>query len=282
MGDERVVWRYDDADSELPTGWIESPHERHRAGEHDRTIGEVAVLDCGHVRLVRTLPDTCCLDAWVARSARQSTAQSGARTTPERDARLIAYLLHNGHTSPFEQVVFTFELDVPLLVWWHIVRHRTARLSLESGRYHQLREEWHYMPGVWYAPDPQHKQMSGKPLDRDTQLRCTKLLEQHWNESYALYERLIEMGVSLEQARLVLPAWCVYYRGFWQIDCHNLMRFLLNRNDRAAQVETREVARAIEWLFSQVMPVTYRAYVLWRDAQRRLREQLAKERRRGG
>jgi thymidylate synthase (FAD) len=262
------------------TGWIRTPLASHYE-PHQNTIGECQVLGSGAVRLIETLPRVCCLDAWVARSARQSTARSTTPSTPERDARLIAYLLHNGHTSPFEQVVFTFELDVPLLVWWHIVRHRTARLSMESGRYHKLRE-WYYAPSVWYAPDPQNKQMSGEPLDEDTQRACSEILQRHWHESYALYEQLLEKGVAREQARLVLPAWCVFYRGFWQIDAHNLMRFLLNRTDRAAQVETREVAQAIEWLFARAMPVTHDAYTRWRDAQYAMRAELAEERRRGG
>lgn len=81
----------------------------------------IKALDKGFVRLV----DYMGSDARIVQSARVSYG-SGTKSLRE-DKDLIAYLLRNKHTSPFEQVVFTFHLKMPIFVARQWVRHRTAR-----------------------------------------------------------------------------------------------------------------------------------------------------------
>src|SRR5690606_22694833 len=58
---------------------------------------------------------------------------------------LIDCLLRHQHTSPFEQVIFTFHLKMPIFVARQWIRHRTARLNEISGRYSVMRDEF-YLP----------------------------------------------------------------------------------------------------------------------------------------
>ena len=73
----------------------------------------INVLDCGYVRLVDQMGD----DLAISRAARVSYAAPPR----EKDAGLIKYLMKNKHTSPFEAVVFTFEVKAPIFVLrqWH-------------------------------------------------------------------------------------------------------------------------------------------------------------------
>ncbi len=66
------------------------------------------VLDKGHVILVDYMGD----DQRVVDAARVCVGDKG--TTANR--KLINYLLKHGHTSPFEQVVFTFRVKCPIFV----------------------------------------------------------------------------------------------------------------------------------------------------------------------
>ena len=69
---------------------------------------EYKVLDKGFVRLVDYLGG----DARIVQAARVSYGD-GTKSVRE-DAGLIDYLLRHQHTSPFEQVVLTFHIKMPI------------------------------------------------------------------------------------------------------------------------------------------------------------------------
>jgi thymidylate synthase (FAD) len=102
---------------------------------------EFPVLDKGFVRLV----DYMGSDQRIVQAARVSYGE-GTKTV-RQDAGLIDYLLRNEHTSPFEQVVFTFHAKLPVFVARQWVRHRTARLNEISGRYSVMADEF-YVPDL--------------------------------------------------------------------------------------------------------------------------------------
>ena len=83
-------------------------------------------LDKGFVRLV----DWMGSDQRIVQAARVSYGD-GTKTVRE-DKGLIDYLMRHAHTSPFEQVQFTFHVKMPIFVARQIVRHRTACLSGET------------------------------------------------------------------------------------------------------------------------------------------------------
>ncbi|MBO7453440.1 MAG: FAD-dependent thymidylate synthase, partial [Clostridiales bacterium] len=82
-------------------------------------------------------------DSRIVQSARVSYGD-GTKTVRE-DAGLIDYLLRHQHTSPFEQVVLTFHVKMPIFVARQWIRHRTARVNEISGRYSIMRDEF-YLP----------------------------------------------------------------------------------------------------------------------------------------
>ena len=100
---------------------------------------EYPVLDKGFVRLV----DYFGGDQRIVQSARVSYGE-GTKSVSQ-DGALIDYLLRHQHTSPFEQVVMTFHVKMPIFVARQWVRHRTGRMNEVSGRYSIMKDEF-YVP----------------------------------------------------------------------------------------------------------------------------------------
>lgn len=214
---------------------------------------ELPVLDKGFVRLVDYMGG----DARIVQSARVSY---GAGTKSYRQDRgLIHYLLRNDHTSPFEQVVLTFHLKMPVFVARQWVRHRTARMNEISGRYSVLKEEM-------YLPEPEHirpqstdnKQgRSDEPFAGAAEVRERMAREQA--EVYAHYQEMVDAGVAREIARIDLPL-SLYTEFYWQIDLHNLLHFLRLRLDAHAQWEIRAFAERLAECARAVAPMAYEAF----------------------
>ena len=107
----------------------------------DAILGQAyRVLDKGFIRLIDYMGD----DARIVQAARTSYGD-GTKTVSE-DEGLIRYLIENQHTSPLEQVNFTFHVKLPIFVARQFVRHVTARLNEVSARYVQLPSEWYVPP----------------------------------------------------------------------------------------------------------------------------------------
>ena len=96
----------------------------------------ILVLNEGFVRLVDYMGG----DDRIVQSARVSYG-AGTKTVRE-DKALISYLMRNLHTSPFEQVILTFHIKLPIFIARQWVRHRTARMNELSGRYSVMKEEF--------------------------------------------------------------------------------------------------------------------------------------------
>jgi thymidylate synthase (FAD) len=201
---------------------------------------EFPVLDKGFVRLVDYLGG----DARIVQAARVSYG-AGTKSFRE-DAALIDHLLRNEHTSPFEQVVLTFHVKLPIFVARQWIRHRTARINEISGRYSVMKDEF-YLPKpedvALQSEDDKQGRASG-PAPAGTAKSAIARLESGQRAAYADYSTLVESGLARELARIDLPL-SLYTEWYWQIDLHNLFRFLSLRLDPHAQLEIREYARVM-------------------------------------
>jgi thymidylate synthase (FAD) len=238
---------------------------------------EFPVLDKGFVRLVDYLGG----DERVVQAARVSYG-TGTKTYRE-DAGLIDYLLRNRHTSPFEQVVLTFHVKLPIFVARQWVRHRTARLNEISGRYSVMKDDF-YIPedGDIALQSTDNKQGRGELLDAAFAGEVRADLEEGQRRAYGDYTALIDMGVARELARINLPL-SLYTEWYWQIDLHNLFGFLELRLDAHAQLEIRRYAEVLFEITRKVAPrccASFERHCL--DGVRFSRDEFAEIRRRLG
>lgn len=186
-------------------------------------------------------------DKTICDSARMSF-NTGKEYTTEQNEKLIKQMIINGHTSPFEQVNFTFRLRMPIFVARQWMRHRTARLNEQSGRYTKLKEEF-FIPTDW----------RGREFTTDEKEELQKGLNYFYSMAYTYYESLLRQGVCKEQARTVLPLG-TYTEFIWQMDLHNLMHFLELRLAKGAQLEIREYAEEVLKQVEEICPITIKYF----------------------
>lgn len=240
--------------------------------EKSELIGwTIPVLDHGFVRLV----DWMGTDGRIVEAARIS--YKSPSKGPDQDKKLLHYLYKNKHTSPFEMCKVTLNIKMPIFVMRQYVRHRMQNLNEMSARYTELPNEF-YIPKEWRKQDTKNKQgsvidvdwnvvkthyMGGKfgfgTEECDSHDLFSKLLLEHCDRAYDLYEWYIEQGVAREMARVVLPL-NIYTEIYCCWDLKNLMHFLQLREDSHAQWEIQQFATAIKKIVKELFPVTIQAF----------------------
>ena len=213
------------------------------------------VLDKGFVRLVDYLGG----DQRIVQAARVSYGE-GTKNY-RQDAGLIDYLLRNDHTSPFEQVILTFHTKMPVFVARQWVRHRTARLNEISGRYSVMKDEFYVPAGADIAQQSEDNKQgrSDDPAPPELQESVRTRLSEGQDRAYREYSALLDAGVARELARINLPL-SLYTEWYWQIDLHNLFRFLALRMDAHAQREIRAYATTMFDITKRVCPAACNSF----------------------
>lgn len=215
----------------------------------------VKVLDHGFVEL----RDHMGSDQSIVDSARVSIAGDEVKAVSTNKG-LIRYLYRNRHSTPFESVYFTFAIKCPMLVARQWMRHRTASYNEISARYGKL-------PAEFYIPDrynlqakDNHQGSAASELEPFEKEMCKDQIIAHSEDSYTLYEDLLDVGLSRELARSVLPV-NVYTQFHTTVSLRNLFHFLGLRQDPHAQKEIRVYADAIFEIIKEVCPLACQAYL---------------------
>ncbi len=217
---------------------------------------EYPVLDKGFVRLV----DYFGGDQRIVQSARVSYGE-GTKSVSQ-DGALIDYLLRHQHTSPFEQVVMTFHVKMPIFVARQWVRHRTGRMNEVSGRYSIMKDEFYVPEQDKVAPQSTDNKQgrASEAFDKDTANKIITKLEDGQKAAYESYNELIDSGLAREIARINLPL-SLYTEFYWEMDLHNLFHFLKLRLDSHAQYEIRVYAEAILEICKKVAPMATQSFI---------------------
>jgi len=216
---------------------------------------KVDVLDNGFVRLVDAMGN----DLSIVRSARVSYDADWREGDEKKDEKLIAYLMKNKHTSPFESVVFTFEVKAPIFVFrqWH--RHRTWSYNEISARYTEL-DEGFYVPELKNITQQHSSNKQMRTTEQHPNAEGIRdIIESHNEQAFAMYRVLVKEGCPRELARSVLPVGA-YSRMFATVDLHNLFHFLRLRLHEHSQYEIRVYAEAMLQLIEPVVPVATREF----------------------
>ena len=217
---------------------------------------EYPVLDKGFVRLV----DYFGGDQRIVQSARVSYGE-GTKSVSQ-DGALIDYLLRHQHTSPFEQVVMTFHVKMPIFVARQWVRHRTGRMNEVSGRYSIMKEEFYVPEADKVSPQSKDNKQgrASEAFDSETANKIINQLEEGQKSSYENYSELLDAGLAREIARINLPL-SLYTEFYWEMDLHNLFHFLKLRLDSHAQYEIRVYAEVMLEMCKKVAPMATESFI---------------------
>jgi len=218
----------------------------------------IKIHDHGFVGLV----DHMGSDAAIVEAARVSY-QTGTKAT-RTDRALIRYLMRHKHTSPLEMCEVKLHLRAPIFVLRQWIRHRTASVNEESGRYSEIREMF-FSPALGDLAPQSLDNKQGRegefPLHKQKAIR--NVIEANNEYSYASYKALLGEDLARELARITLPL-TTYSSLYWKIDLHNLLHFLALRTDSHAQKEIRDYADAILEIIRPLFPYAVEA---WEDYQ---------------
>ena len=217
---------------------------------------EFPVLDKGFVRLV----DYFGGDQRIVQSARVSYGE-GTKSVSQ-DGALIDYLLRHQHTSPFEQVVMTFHVKMPIFVARQWVRHRTGRMNEVSGRYSIMKEEFYVPEAEKVSPQSKDNKQgrASEAFDSETANKIINQLEEGQKSAYENYSELLDAGLAREIARINLPL-SLYTEFYWEMDLHNLFHFLKLRLDSHAQYEIRVYAEVMLEMCKKVAPMATESFI---------------------
>ena len=223
----------------------------------------IQVLDDGYVRLVDTLGD----DLSVVNAARVSYDKESA-DFETRDAKLLRFLIREGHTSPLRHAALTFEVYAPLFVarqWWKYAVSSTHVDDQngwnESSRRYITEDEQFYVPlaDEWRSAPENSKQGSGAPIDVELGTKYFTELIETIAYGTAKYHEAMDDDVAPELARLFLPAYGMYVRWRWTTSLQGVLTFLDQRLGHDAQVEIQEYAKVVKALSADAFPETFKA-----------------------
>ena len=222
------------------------------------------VLDKGFIEVIDHLGN----DLTVSNSARVSFGKRKVKYD-KSDERLVRYLAKNKHYSPFRHLMVQFHIKAPEFVmrqWYkHVVgAETTSSYSTKdhawneiSGRYVPIEE--YYIPENWRQQSEDSKQASvGAIAQQEEASECyAKAIQigRHY------YERLLELGVAKEQARIVMPL-SQYTEVFWTASFQAIVNFIELRDEPTAQWEIREYAKVLKEQMSSIYPKTMQ---IWSD-----------------
>ena len=218
----------------------------------------IKIHDHGFVGLVDHMGN----DAAIVEAARVSY-QTGTKAT-RTDRALIRYLMRHKHTSPLEMCEVKLHIRAPIFVLRQLLRHRTASINEESGRYSEIREMF-FSPALGDLAPQSLDNKQGRegefPLHKQKAIR--NVIEANNEYSFASYKALLGEDLARELARITLPL-TAYSSLYWKIDLHNLLHFLTLRTDSHAQKEIRDYADAILDIIRPLFPYAVEA---WEDYQ---------------
>ncbi|AZA27140.1 MULTISPECIES: FAD-dependent thymidylate synthase [Borreliella] len=220
---------------------------------------EYKILDNGFLKLIDFIGD----DKRIVDAARISYRGDSVK---RKDEELIDYLIRNGHTSPLEQVVFTFHVKAPIFIARQWMRHRTARINEASGCYSLARKEF-YIP---LEEDLKRQISNNNQPERELnslEKSLSDKIKHYQAHSYELYQDMVNSNISKELARIVLPL-SLYTEWYWQIDLNNLFHFIKLRLalDSPKEIkenspkEMREYAKALISIVREIVPISFNSF----------------------
>lgn len=172
---------------------------------------------------------------------------------------LIKYLINSKHWSPFEMVNMVLEVETSRAIAAQILRHRSFSFQEFSQRYQDVTKL-----GATYEhtrarrQDTKNRQSSLDNLDDETIKWFDQAQAEQYERAINLYKSALLMGISKEQARLLLPLQTttrMYING----TVRSWIHYFQARTAWDAQLEHREVALAAQAIFIQELPITSQA-----------------------
>lgn len=198
-------------------------------------------------------------DKTIVNAARVSFGGDSNKPITSQDKRLIEYLLRHKHGSPFEHNLITFKIVAPIFIARQWMRHRVGVSYNEiSGRYVEVKENC-YIPAEFRQQAKNNRQAS---IDADDQLDqdfAHRIWDAAYTASKQAYDLLLDIGVTREQARGILPQ-AMFTEFYFTCNVRSLLHFVVLRDHAGAQWEIQQYAQAMSTVLMRLFPTTFAAF----------------------
>jgi len=224
---------------------------------------KIKVLNLGYVELMDYMGN----DFTPESTARISTNKLEDDRSNDQKVILTRYLMRHFHSSPFEFVQVTFEVNAPIFVIREWFRHRTQSYNEQSARYTKLDNEY-FVPEfdrIVYQSKENKQGSSEDGFEEYDKFEISEMMKREQSLFEESYSELIKDGLTKEIARTNMP---VSHYSKFRVSANllNWFRFLQLRNSEFAQKEIRVYAEAIEKILTDKFPECMRAFKdYWKD-----------------
>ena len=194
---------------------------------------------------------------WITPDAEQQIEYCARVSNPkgqdkiDTTGKLLRYLVKHKHWSPFEMASACVEITTTRDISAQILRHRSFSFQEFSQRYAEI-SAVPVIPEL-RRQDHTNRQNSIDDLDYLRQDLYSSKIQHLFDESYRLYNKLLEEGVAKECARKILPINSptrLYMSG----TIRSWIHYLSVRRGPETQFEHRLIANEIYQTLNKEMP----------------------------
>lgn len=188
--------------------------------------------------------------------ARVSSSREDRQAEPHK---LIQYLIKNKHWSPFEMANMTLDIETSISISMQLLRHRSAAFQQLSQRYQDVTLMFDdvFEPIELRLQGKTNRQVSDDVLFDQTN-NIYERIQNHLEESLALYNELIDAKVARECARFILPL-CTKTNLYINGTIRTWIHLIEARDDKHAQKEVQLLARKAKKIFIEQLPIISKA-----------------------
>ena len=194
---------------------------------------------------------------WITPDAEQQIEYCARVSNPkgqdkiDTTGKLLRYLVKHKHWSPFEMASACVEVNTTRDISAQILRHRSFSFQEFSQRYAEV-SAVPVIPEL-RRQDHTNRQNSIDDLDYLRQDLYSSKIQHLFDESYRLYNELLEEGVAKECARKILPMNSptrLYMSG----TIRSWIHYLSVRKGPETQLEHRMIANQIYHVLNKELP----------------------------
>jgi len=200
------------------------------------------------VKLISVTPDAEKTMAYVARVSNPNNQEN------PNYAKLLGYCIKHNHWSVFEQSFMSLEIETTRGLAAQILRHRSFTYQEFSQRYadSSLLAEAIPLPEL-RRQDTKNRQNSIDDIDPFTVQKYEMLMQQHFQSSMDLYQKMLADGIAKECARFVLPL-ATPTRIYMSGSCRSWIHYIQLRSANGTQKEHMDIANACKKIFVEQFP----------------------------
>lgn len=172
------------------------------------------------------------------------TARVSSKHPNSDNVKLLYYLTRERHWSPFEMANMCVLIECPRVIGRQILRHRSFSFQELSQRYKEIDDIVPFFTDA-RSQDKKNRQKSNDNMSEETKQEWRAIQEHVWNVCRDAYKTALDLGISRECSRSVLPEGMTTTKMYMNGTIRSYIHYCSVRLANGTQPEHIEVARQI-------------------------------------